>query len=155
MAQIELGRAARDAGRGTDMRRAAIAGFVGSLMEWDDFYLFGTASALVFPHLFFPAQEHLVATLLSFATFGVAFVARPVGGAVFGHQCAAHEGLDAERRGDRPRLVARHHVREDMPGARRRLQQFLRSGDGTVHALFPRRQLQLCAQIDKHLAALD
>ena len=85
MAQIELGRAARDAGRGTDMRRAAIAGFVGSLMEWYDFYLFGTASALVFGRLFFPSASPAAGTLAAFAPFAVGFVSRPIGAGLLGH----------------------------------------------------------------------
>lgn len=70
---------------GTDMRRAAIAGFVGSLMEWYDFFLFGTASALVFGKLFFPASSPEAGTLAAFATFAVGFVSRPVGAVLFGH----------------------------------------------------------------------
>jgi MHS family shikimate/dehydroshikimate transporter-like MFS transporter len=62
-----------------------VATFVGTAIEWYDFFLYGTAAALVFPRLFFPRFEPLVGTLLAFATFAVGFVARPVGGVVFGH----------------------------------------------------------------------
>ena len=54
-------------------------------MEWYDFFIYGTAAALVFNKLFFPGFEPLVGTLLAFATFAVGFIARPLGGVVFGH----------------------------------------------------------------------
>jgi metabolite-proton symporter len=61
------------------------ASLVGTSLEWYDFFIYGTASALVFNKLFFPTFDPLVGTLLSFATFAVGFVARPLGGVVFGH----------------------------------------------------------------------
>jgi MFS transporter, MHS family, shikimate and dehydroshikimate transport protein len=67
------------------IRRVAFASFVGTTVEWYDFFLYGTASALVFPKLFFPHFSPLAGTLASFATFGVAFFARPIGGVLFGH----------------------------------------------------------------------
>lgn len=66
-------------------RRAAVASGVGTLIEWYDFFIFGTAAALVFPALFFPAFDPLTGTLLSFATFAGGFVARPIGAVLFGH----------------------------------------------------------------------
>src|SRR5271165_5584249 len=63
----------------------AVASFVGTAIEWYDFFLYGTAAALVFNRLFFPTYDPLVGTVLSFATFAVGFVARPIGGVVFGH----------------------------------------------------------------------
>lgn len=66
-------------------RKAGIAAFVGTTIEWYDFYIYGTASALVFGPLFFSDAEPAVATLLSFATFAVGFLTRPIGGIVFGH----------------------------------------------------------------------
>jgi metabolite-proton symporter len=72
-------------GRASSIRRVALASFVGTTIEWYDFFIYGTAAALVFPALFFPEQTPLVGTLLAFATFGVGFLARPLGGAVFGH----------------------------------------------------------------------
>ena len=54
-------------------------------MEFYDHFIYGSAAALVFPKLFFPQADPLTATLLSLASYGVAFVARPVGAAVFGH----------------------------------------------------------------------
>ncbi|MHA6797736.1 MFS transporter (plasmid) [Pseudonocardia bannensis] len=66
-------------------RKVALGSFIGTTIEWYDFFLYGTASALIFSKLFFPSYEPLVGTLLSFATFGVAFLARPLGGIIFGH----------------------------------------------------------------------
>jgi MFS transporter, MHS family, shikimate and dehydroshikimate transport protein len=67
------------------IRRVAFASFIGTAIEWYDFYIYGTAAALVFPRLFFPQFSPFAGTLASFATFGVAFVARPIGGVLFGH----------------------------------------------------------------------
>lgn len=66
-------------------RRAAIASFVGAVMDWYDFYIYGLIAAVAFPSLFFPSSNAASATLLTFATFGVGFLARPLGGIVFGH----------------------------------------------------------------------
>jgi MFS transporter, MHS family, shikimate and dehydroshikimate transport protein len=67
------------------VRRVALASMVGTSIEWYDFFIFGTASALVFGRLFFPTFSALAGTLAAFASFAVGFVARPVGGLVFGH----------------------------------------------------------------------
>src|SRR3954451_24089636 len=67
------------------VRRAALASTVGTTIEWYDYFLYGTAAALVFPDVFFPHQSHYVATLESFATYFVGFAARPIGAAIFGH----------------------------------------------------------------------
>lgn len=67
------------------MRKVSIASFVGALMEWYDFFLYGTAAAVVFNVLFFPNNDPLVGTIASFATFAIGFLARPIGGLVFGH----------------------------------------------------------------------
>ena len=67
------------------MAKIAAASFVGAMMEWYDFFIFGTASALVFGPLFFPGKDPATGTLAAFATFGVGFLARPLGGIVFGH----------------------------------------------------------------------
>ncbi len=66
-------------------RRAVIASTVGTSIEWYDFFLYGTAAALVFPKLFFPGETALVGVLASFATQFVGFAARPIGAVIFGH----------------------------------------------------------------------
>ncbi|AHK35710.1 Shikimate transporter (plasmid) [Rhodococcus opacus PD630] len=63
----------------------AMASFIGTTVEYYDFFIYGTAAALVFPKLFFPDVSSSIGILLSFATFGVGFLARPLGGIVFGH----------------------------------------------------------------------
>lgn len=65
--------------------KVAFASFIGTAIEWYDYFLFGTAAVLVFNHQFFPNLDPTAATLASLATFAVAFVARPLGGLVFGH----------------------------------------------------------------------
>ncbi|WFR72530.1 MFS transporter [Prescottella defluvii] len=66
-------------------RRATVGAFVGTATEWYDFYIFGTAAALVFGKVFYPGVAPGAALMASFATFWVGFLARPIGGAVFGH----------------------------------------------------------------------
>src|SRR5207249_10103285 len=66
-------------------RRVVVASLIGTSLEWYDFFIYGTAAALVFNKLFFPSFEPLVGTLLAFTTYAVGFVARPLGGVVFGH----------------------------------------------------------------------
>src|SRR5277367_4198881 len=61
------------------------ASLVGTTIEFFDFYIYATAAVLVFPHLFFPQSDPASATLASLATFGIAFLARPIGSALFGH----------------------------------------------------------------------
>ena len=66
-------------------RQVLFASMVGTAVEFFDFYIYATAAVLVFPRLFFPAGDPASATLASLATFGIAFVARPIGSALFGH----------------------------------------------------------------------
>lgn len=76
-------RAAQD--RPQSVARVAGASVAGTTLEFYDHFIYGSAAALVFPKLFFPQSDPLTATLLSFASYGVAFVARPLGAAIFGH----------------------------------------------------------------------
>ncbi|ANY08705.1 MFS transporter [Pseudonocardia sp. HH130630-07] len=66
-------------------RKVAAASLVGTTIEWYDFFIFGTAAALVFGQVFFPSVDPLTGTLSAFGAFAVGFIARPVGGAVFAH----------------------------------------------------------------------
>lgn len=69
-----------------NMRKLIIGSFLGNSLEWYDFFLYGTAAALVFGALFFPVQDDpLISTLLAFSGFAVGFIARPLGGILFGH----------------------------------------------------------------------
>ena len=72
------------AGR-TPLKRVIMSSLVGTTIEWYDFFLYGSAAALVFNRLFFPSYDPITGTLLAFATYALGFVARPVGGIVFGH----------------------------------------------------------------------
>ena len=67
------------------LRRVVAASFIGTTIEWYDFFLYGTAAALVFDRLFFPNFDPFAAKMAAFATFAVGFFARPLGGIVFGH----------------------------------------------------------------------
>ena len=85
----------------TDRRRvitAVVGSTVGTTIEWYDFFLYGTAAALVFPQTFFPEQTPLVGQLLSFGTFSVGFLSRPLGGIIFGRM--------GDRQGRKAALVA-------------------------------------------------
>src|SRR5438132_4267524 len=92
MTEIKAGAA------GQSRLRVILAASVGSALEWYDFFLYGTAAALVFGELFFPKSDPVVGTLLSFLTFGVGFVVRPIGGLLF--------GIMGDRYGRKPVLVA-------------------------------------------------
>ena len=67
------------------IRKVVVASLIGTSLEWYDFFLYGSAAALVFNKLFFPKADPLTGTLLAFATSATGFVARPIGGIVFGH----------------------------------------------------------------------
>ena len=69
----------------SSLTRVIASSLIGTTIEWYDFFLYGSAAALVFNKLFFPKFDPLVGTLLAFATYAVGFVARPLGGIVFGH----------------------------------------------------------------------
>jgi MHS family shikimate/dehydroshikimate transporter-like MFS transporter len=65
--------------------KVATASLIGTAIEWYDFFLYGTAAALIFNKLFFPTFDPMVGTLLAFSTYAIGFIARPLGGLVFGH----------------------------------------------------------------------
>ncbi|CAN5695889.1 MHS family MFS transporter [soil metagenome] len=67
------------------LRKVGFASLIGTTIEYYDFFVYGTAAALVFPKLFFPSASPAMGTIASFATFGVAFFARPIGSILFGH----------------------------------------------------------------------
>ncbi|MFE0027144.1 MFS transporter [Amycolatopsis sp. NPDC059021] len=69
----------------SDVRLVVASSVFGTTVEWYDFFLYGTAAGIVFNKLYFPGSDPLVATVLSFATFALGFLARPVGGFLFGH----------------------------------------------------------------------
>jgi MHS family shikimate/dehydroshikimate transporter-like MFS transporter len=69
----------------TDMGRIVISSVIGTAVEWYDFVIYGIASALVFNKLFFPLSDPALGTIAAFGTYGVGFLARPVGAAIFGH----------------------------------------------------------------------
>ena len=73
------------AGQPSSIRRVIVASLIGTSLEWYDFFLYSSAAALVFNKVFFPKSDPLTGTLLAFTTAAVGFVARPVGGIVFGH----------------------------------------------------------------------
>ena len=74
-----------DIGGTSSIRKVGFAAFLGAMIEWYDYFLYGLAAAVVFNQLFFPTQTPLAGTLAAFATFGVGFFFRPVGGMIFGH----------------------------------------------------------------------
>src|SRR3989304_453702 len=65
--------------------RVVLASFIGTTIEWYDFFLYGTAAALVFNQLFFPTLDSAAGTMAAFGTYAVGFFARPIGAVVFGH----------------------------------------------------------------------
>jgi metabolite-proton symporter len=76
---------AADLASPSTMRKVVLASMIGTTIEWYDFFLYGSASALVFGKLFFPRADPLTGTMLAFATYALGFLARPLGGVVFGH----------------------------------------------------------------------
>ncbi|MEV0050139.1 MFS transporter [Saccharopolyspora shandongensis] len=71
--------------RSAEIRRIALATYFGTALEWYDYFIYGTAAALVFPALFFPALDPVIGVIASLVTFALGFVARPVGAVIFGH----------------------------------------------------------------------
>ena len=79
------GNISRQSSSQTSITQVAAASFIGTAIEWYDFFLYGTAAALIFNKLFFPTFDPLSGTLAAFGTYAVGFVARPLGGIIFGH----------------------------------------------------------------------
>src|SRR3954451_7508902 len=74
-----------DTGMPTSIRKVVVASFIGTTIEWYDYFIFVTAASLIFPDVFFPGFGETTGKILSYTTFAVGFVARPVGGVIFGH----------------------------------------------------------------------
>jgi metabolite-proton symporter len=72
-------------GQRTSINQVALSGLIGATVEWYDFFLYGTAAALVFGQLFFPSSDPLVGTIAAFGSFAFGYLSRPVGAVVFGH----------------------------------------------------------------------
>ena len=68
-----------------NLRKVTISTILGSVIEWYDFFLYGVVAGLFFNKLFFPSVDPRLGTILAFATFAIGFVARPLGGIIFGH----------------------------------------------------------------------
>lgn len=68
-----------------DLRRVVTASLIGATIEWYDFFLYGTVAGIVFNKLYFPTNDPLISILLAYTTFAVGFIARPLGGVIFGH----------------------------------------------------------------------
>src|SRR6201987_892239 len=71
-------------------QKAAASGWIGSALEYYDFFIFATAASLIFPQIFFPSENPAVAIIASLATYGVGYVARPIGAFVLGHWGDTH-----------------------------------------------------------------
>jgi MFS transporter, MHS family, shikimate and dehydroshikimate transport protein len=74
-----------DIGQRTSINQVAMSGLIGATVEWYDFFLYGTAAALVFGQLFFPSSDPLVGTIAAFGSFAFGYLSRPIGAVVFGH----------------------------------------------------------------------
>src|SRR5579859_251361 len=81
----EAVRAVSEQNPARQLRRAVVASTIGTSIEWYDYFLYGTMSALVFPHFFFPKSGPYGGIMEAFGTFFIGFAARPVGAAIFGH----------------------------------------------------------------------
>src|SRR5450830_31627 len=67
------------------IQRVVVASLIGATIEWYDFFLYGVMAGIVFNKLYFPSSDPLISTLLAYTTFAVGFLARPLGGVIFGH----------------------------------------------------------------------
>ena len=100
---------------GAAKRRVLLASLVGTTIEFFDFYIYATAAVLVFPQLFFPPGDPATATLQSFATFALAFIARPFGSALFGHASRRSSGQQTSVRPPNCRARWGSHSRSGSP----------------------------------------
>ncbi|WP_048756495.1 MFS transporter, partial [Afipia felis] len=67
------------------LKRVVFASLIGATVEWYDFFLYGTVAGIVFSKLYFPTGDVFISTMLAYTTFAVGFIARPLGGVIFGH----------------------------------------------------------------------
>ena len=74
-----------EAERKSQLNRAMVAGTVGAVIEWYDFFLYSVVTGLVFAKLYFPGSDPLIGMVQAFSVYGVGFIARPVGAFIFGH----------------------------------------------------------------------
>ena len=74
-----------EAYRRSQLNRAMLAGTIGAVIEWYDFFLYSVVTGLVFAKLYFPQSDPLIGTLQAFGVYGVGFIARPIGAFIFGH----------------------------------------------------------------------
>src|SRR3984893_17591298 len=81
----QLSLAERPAKKTTEIKRIVVSSVIGTAVEWYDFLIYGAASALVFNKLYFPLSDPSLSTIAAFGTYGVGFLARPLGAAIFGH----------------------------------------------------------------------
>jgi len=77
--------AAQGSERLQSVKTIAFASLIGTAIEWYDFFIYGTLSAIVFSKLFFPAGDPIVSVMLAYVTFAVGFIVRPIGGIIIGH----------------------------------------------------------------------
>jgi MFS family permease len=82
---VEVSIAGSPANRTAEIKRVVVSSVIGTAVEWYDFLIYGTATALVFNRLFFPLSEPALSTIAAFGTYAVGFLARPFGAAIFGH----------------------------------------------------------------------
>ena len=86
MSTVEhVSRAQNPSDQATEMTRIVASSAIGTAVEWYDFLIYGTATALVFNKLFFPLSDPALGTIAAFGTYAVGFLARPLGAAIFGH----------------------------------------------------------------------
>lgn len=82
---MQYAREAEAVDRVSMLKKARLSSFIGTVIEWYDFFIYGAAAALVFGQLFFPKATPLIGTMAAFGSFAVGFIARPLGGMIFGH----------------------------------------------------------------------